>query len=112
MALLPDEVLVIGAGIPGHIDGVGVRVGLPNGLHHGQAVLPGHFYIRDDQIRQDLIKRPGTRASVRGGNDLFVVPAQYGLYDGKNDARIIDNENFHAWLLPCADRFAACQPLT
>ena len=108
MALFLHQALVIGTRVSGHIDGVDVRVGFAYVFHHGQTVPPWHFDIGNDHIRQKGVKhlRPGTTIGSR--KDLLMIPAKYGFDDRQNDTGIIDNENFHSWLLPCSVHLTAC----
>jgi len=70
-------------------------MGLPDRLHHGQPILPGHFYIGNDDIRQDVVKGGIAGPAVVRGKNLMMILGKDSFDNGQNDTGIIDNKNFH-----------------
>jgi len=93
--LLLVQALLIGSGVSGHVDRGYVGVGLPDRLHHGQPVLPGHFNIGNDDIRQGLVKGGKAGPAIIRGKDRMMILGKDGFDNGQNDTGIIDNKNFH-----------------
>ena len=89
------QAFLIRSGIAGHVDRGYLGMGLPDRVHHGKPVLPGHLDIGNDDIRQDVVKGGIAGPTVLRGKNRLMILAKNGFDNGQNDTGIIDNKNFH-----------------